>query len=131
VLYQKAGTKVGKLFHDGFTQSTIFDPRNGTEVTLSESLSPRPFDLKDKAGERWLKMVQFSNAAIAAVNELMEGASMRLRDLNTSSLEWQRFNAELEAYRRVLDVLLRLNEKRSGGARALTPRDRSFCGASL
>jgi hypothetical protein len=74
-------------------------------------------------------MVQFSDAAIAAVNELIEGASMRLRDLNISSLEWQRFNAELEAYRRVLDVLLRLNEKRSGGVRM--PRDRSFCGASL
>jgi hypothetical protein len=131
VLYQEAGTRVDKLFNNGFAQSTIFDPRNGTEVALSESLSPRPFDLKDKAGKGRLKMVQFSNAAIAAVNELMEGASMRLRDLNTSSLEWQRFNAELEAYRRVLDVLLRLNEKRSGGARALTPRDRSFCGASL
>jgi hypothetical protein len=76
-------------------------------------------------------MVQFSNAAIAAVNELIEGASMRLRDLNTSSLEWQRFNAELEAYRHVLDVLLRLNERRSGGVRTLTPRDRNFCGASL
>jgi hypothetical protein len=76
-------------------------------------------------------MVQFSNAAIAAVNELIEGASMRLRDLNTSSLEWQRFNAELEAYGRVLEVLLRLNEKRSGRVRTLTPRDRNFCGASL
>jgi hypothetical protein len=76
-------------------------------------------------------MVQFSNAAIAAVNELIEGASMRLRDLNTSSLEWQRFNAELEAYRRVLDVFLRLNEKRPGGVRTLTPRDRGFCGGAL
>ena len=76
-------------------------------------------------------MVQFCNAAIAAVNELIEGASMRLRDLNTSSLEWQRFNAELEAYGRVLDVLLRLSEKQLGGVRALTPRNRSFCGASL
>jgi hypothetical protein len=76
-------------------------------------------------------MVQFCNAAIAAVNELIEGASMHLRDLNTSSLEWQRFDAELEAYGRVLDVLLRLNEKQSGAIRTLTPRHRSFCGASL
>ena len=76
-------------------------------------------------------MVQFCNAAIAAVNELIEGASMRLRDLNTSSLEWQRFNAELEAYGRVLDVLLRLNEKQSDGVSTLTPGHRSFCGASL
>jgi hypothetical protein len=57
-------------------------------------------------------MVPFRNAAIAAVNELIEGASMRLRGLHTNSIEWQRFNAELEAYGRVLDVLLALNEKR-------------------
>jgi hypothetical protein len=76
-------------------------------------------------------MVQFSEAAIATVNELMEGASKRLGDPNTSSLEWQRFNAELEAYGRVLDILLRLNEKRSDGVRTLTPRHGSFCGASL
>jgi hypothetical protein len=57
-------------------------------------------------------VVHFPNAAVAAVNKLIEGASMRLRGLDTSSLEWQRSNAQLEAYGRVLDVLLRLNEER-------------------
>jgi hypothetical protein len=33
----EVGRKVAELFNNGFTQSTIFDPRNGTEVTLSES----------------------------------------------------------------------------------------------
>ena len=55
-------------------------------------------------------MVQFSNAAIAAVTDLIAGAAMRQRGLPESSLEWQIFNAELEAYGRVLDVLLQLNE---------------------
>jgi len=56
-------------------------------------------------------MAQCHNDAIAAVNGLIEGASMRLRGFNASSLEWQRFNAELEAYGHVLDVLVRLSEK--------------------
>lgn len=64
-------------------------------------------------------MVQYHNDAIAAVNELIEGASMRLRGIDSTSLEWQRFNTELEAYGRVLDVLLRLNEKRPGGLRTV------------
>lgn len=61
-------------------------------------------------------MVQFHNDAIAAVNGLIEGASKRLRGFDATSLEWQRFNAELEAYGRVLDVLVRLNERWSAGA---------------
>jgi hypothetical protein len=58
-------------------------------------------------------MVQLHNDAIAVVNELIEGASMRLRGLDSSSLEWQRVDAELEAFGRVLDALLRLGEKHS------------------
>jgi hypothetical protein len=66
-------------------------------------------------------MVQLHTDAIVAVNELIEAASMRLRGLHSSSLEWQRFNTELEAYGRVLDVLLQLNEKRSMGLQVVQP----------
>jgi len=64
-------------------------------------------------------MVQLEDDAIAAVNNLIEGASMRLRGLDTSSVQYQHFNAELEAYGRVLDVLLHLNERQSARIRTI------------
>jgi hypothetical protein len=55
------------------------------------------------------------NEAIAALNVLIEDASMRLRDVDCNSIEWQRFNVELETYGRVLDMMLQLSEKHSRG----------------
>ena len=72
-------------------------------------------------------MLQMHNDAIAAVNELIEGASRRLRGLDLSSLEWQKFNAELEAYGRVLDVLLQLSEKESAGVQTAHPFATTIC----
>jgi hypothetical protein len=67
-------------------------------------------------------MVQIQNdVMIAAVNELIEGVSMRLRGLDLKSIEWQRFNAELEAYGRVMDVLQGLSEKQPAGVPARHP----------
>ncbi len=64
-------------------------------------------------------MVELHNDALAAVNELIHGATMRMRGLDVSSPEWQRFNIELEAYGRVLDVLIRLSEKHASSNHSL------------
>jgi hypothetical protein len=64
-------------------------------------------------------MVELHNDALAAVNELIQGTTMRMRGLDVNSPEWQRFNIELEAYGRVLDVLIRLSERHPVGHHSL------------
>jgi len=57
-------------------------------------------------------MVQILNEALAAINRLIEGASLRQRGFDKDSGEWHTISVELEAYGRAFDVLLQLSEKR-------------------
>jgi len=49
-------------------------------------------------------MVQILNEALAAINRLIEGASLRQRGFDRGSAEWQTIAVELEAYGRTFDV---------------------------
>jgi len=57
-------------------------------------------------------MLAQQNKAIAVVNRLIEGAAMRKRGLDETSQLGQNFTIELEAYGRVLDALMQLQEKK-------------------